>query len=224
ASDQRGWRCTPGAGAAAVSACLCFATRTAGVVLLPCLLVSAIPRAGEVRRKAVFAAALAVVLMGVHSLVFRGAGSYLEQLRAPWHALPHQLKAYGWNVRHVFFGIENRVFGTVFLFVVAGLGCAGFAIRLRRGVSVSEVFTLCYALLILLWSSDEDLRLLKPLLPMWLLYVGVALRSLSGRSERLAGVALLAIAIGGYASRYSAASFGPIGQGVGDPAFTRVCG
>src|SRR5207248_1004920 len=73
ACDQRGWRGTPGACAAAVSAYLCFATRTAGVVLLPCLLVSAIPRAGEVRRKAVFAAALAVLLMAVHSLVSRGA-------------------------------------------------------------------------------------------------------------------------------------------------------
>src|SRR5207245_1178896 len=87
ACEEHGWRSTPGACAAAISAYLGFATRTAGVVLLPCLLLSAIPRAGTVRRKAVFAAALAVVLMGAHSLVFRGAGSYLEQLRAPWDAL-----------------------------------------------------------------------------------------------------------------------------------------
>ena len=74
--------------------------------------------------------------------------------------------------------------------VVMVAGFAGLALRLRDRIAPMEAFTLSYALLVLLWTSEEDLRLLIPLLPFWFLYIVEALRSLpqpSPRSEPPAG-------------------------------------
>jgi hypothetical protein len=222
ACDRRAWQNTTGACIAAVCVYLSFATRTAGVVLVPCLLLSAVPRLGEARGKARFAALAAIVLMGAHSLVFRGAGSYLDQLRAPWHDLPHNLMAYSWTLRHSFFGVGSGVLGWAFLVSLIALGCAGLVIRLRRGISPAEVFTLSYALIVLLWTSEEDLRLLIPLLPFWFLYIVEALRSLPRRGELFIGLALLGAVTWGYGLRYSSMDTSPIGEGLGDPAFVGV--
>ena len=217
------WQDTGLAAAAAVAVYLAFATRTAGIALLAPLAIAAMPRWAVFQRKAIGATALAVFLMGVHSLVFRGAGSYLDQLHAPWQVLPHNLAAYFWNLRNVYFGVGAGLPGWLFLLALIAAGLAGLAIRLRERFSPTEAFTLAYALLVLSWSSDEDLRLLIPLLPMWFLYLAVALRRLPARASAVAGAALLAIAIGGFAVRYSTLDKGPIRDGIGDPAFARTC-
>jgi hypothetical protein len=226
ACERRGWQSTAGAIGAAACVYVCFATRTVGVVLLAGLLASAVPaglRAGAVRRKAVLAGAIAIALIGLHSMVFRGAGSYFDQLHAPWRALPHNLMAYAWNLRHVFFGVGGGIFGWLFLLVLMVLGFAGLALRLRDRVSPAEAFTLAYALLVLLWTSEEDLRLLIPLLPMWFLYVAVALSMLGARTGVYTGAALLAVMACGYGVRYAGLDTGPIRYGLGDAEFVRVC-
>jgi hypothetical protein len=58
---------------------------------------------------------------------------------------------------------------------------------------------------------------------MWFLYIAVALRKLPSRGGVYAGGALLAVVACGYAVRYSALDTGPIREGLGDPAFARVC-
>ena len=223
ACDQDGWKSSAAASAAAGCVYLCFATRAAGVVFIPCLLLSSIPRPGETRRKAQFATAAAVLLIGFHSFVFRSLNGYVVQLGGPWSGLYRNLVSYSWALRHRLFGLGSDVFSWGFLLVLLALGGIGLTQRLRRGVSAAEVFTVAYALIVLGWSNSADLRFLIPILPMWLLYVSVALRNLPRRAEfTLAGV-LVAVMIGGYASRFSAVDFGPIREGLGNPAFAQIC-
>ena len=179
------------------------------------------PRAA--RRKALLATAGATLLIGLHSLVFPGLSGYIVQLGGTWSELPRNLIAYGSDLLHRFFGLGGGVFGWAFLSTLLALGCVGLIQRVRRGVSLAEIFTVSYALLILLWTNAVDLRFLIPLLPMWLMYAAVAVQSLPKQANVIIGGILLAATLGGYASRYSAVDFGPIGEGLGDPAFARIC-
>src|SRR5207248_2309485 len=149
-------------------------------------------------------------------------GGYLDQLRAPWLAWPGQIMAYSWSLRNLFFGVSNSVLGWTLLLVLAGLGCAGLVIRLCGGISVVEVFVLSDGALVAVWTSDEDLRFLIPLLPFWLLYVGTALRKLPGRTEVLVGAALLASVGVGYAAGYSRVDRGALVGGWNNPWFERM--
>ena len=224
ACDRQGWKSSVGACAAATCVYLSFATRTAGAVFLPCLLLLVVSRPpGQTRRNVLAATALAVVLIGLHFWLFRGPSSYLHYLGGRLSLLPQNLIGYGWHLRQSFLGLGRGVLSWAFLFVLIATGGIGFLHRLKRGISIAEVFTLSYLLMVLLWTSAADPRLLIPLLPMWLLYIVVAVQSLPPRREFIVGGVLLAIILGGYAWRYSKTDFGPIREGLGDPAFTRVC-
>lgn len=223
ACDRDGWKSTACACIAAVCVYLCFATRAAGVAFIPCLLFSSLPRAGETRRKAQLAAAAAILLIGVHSLAFRGLGGYVVQLGGPWSGLFRNLVAYSWALRHQFFGFGSNVFGWVILLALLALGGIGLVLCLKRGISNAEVFTVSYTLLVLVWSNSSDLRFLIPLLPMWFLYISVAIRNLPQRAEIALAGFLVAASLGGYASRFSGLDFGPIREGMGNPAFAQIC-
>jgi hypothetical protein len=222
ACDRNGWKSTAAACAAVACVYLSFATRVAGVVFIPCLLLSIVPQRGEVRRKALFATVVSVLLIGVHSLVFRSLGGYISQSSLSWSGLVRNLVAYSWAVRHQFLGLGSNVFSWAFLLVLLVFGGIGVAYRLKQGVSLPEVFTISSLLLVLLWTNFADLRYLIPLLPMWFFYISVAVAKLPRRRELLLGGFLVATLLGGYASRYSKMDFGPIREGLGNPAFMRM--
>jgi hypothetical protein len=71
---------------------------------------------------------------------------------------------------------------------------------------------------------DEDARYLLPLLPVWLLYACEAIVSLASRRLRaaVAGLAMALVAVA-YAGTYLRADFGPIREGIADPAFQAAC-
>jgi hypothetical protein len=219
ACDRNGWKSTPAACAAAVCVYLSFATRVAGVVFLPCLLLSSMPQRGEVRRKALFATVVSVLFIGVHTIAFRSLGGYISQSSLSWSGLVRNLVAYSWAIRHQFLGLGSNVFSWAFLLVLLVLGGIGVALRLKQGVSLPEVFTISSLLLVLLWTNFADLRYLIPLLPMWFFYIWVAVGKFSRRRELLLGGFLVATLLGGYASRFSKTDFGPIREGLGNPAF-----
>jgi len=204
--------------AAAVAVYLCFAMRTAGIALVPCLAWAARSRS----RRAWGALAGAILLIGVHSLVFRGAGGYLDYLSAPWRALPRQMIAYDWTLRNKFFGIASPVLGIPLLAVLLALSAAGLVARLKKRVSTADVFVFSYGCMVAVWTADEDVRFLIPLLPFWLLYVAEGLRTLPRRAERAAGIALAAVILVGFASAYARVDMYPLRGAWNNPPFDRV--
>jgi hypothetical protein len=220
--EERKWASTGEAAAAALVTYLCFAVRTAGVVLIPCLALSAIPRRGTVRWKAVGALAGAVALVGAQSLLFSGAGGYLSVLGNPFRGLLHQAMAYSWSLRTAFFGIGSAILGTLFLVSLFALSAAGMIARLRNGVSAVEVFVFFYACMVAVWRIDEDLRFLIPLLPFWFLYICEGLRRLPKRVEWAAASAVAIVIVCGFAWQYARERKGPFIGPFNNPAFENV--
>jgi hypothetical protein len=223
ACERNRWRSFAPAMAAAVCVYLCYATRTVGVVLIACLALSAVPRNGERRLNAAIATSASLLLIGAHTILSRGTRSYLNHLGSPLREIPHNLLAYSWSIRHHLLGFSATLPGLLFLIMLAALGIAGLLLRLRQGLGLSEAFTIAYGLLVLLWSSEEDLRLLIPILPMCAFYIAVAIGSIPGRLRPVAAAILMTTLVVGYVSRYRTMDAGPIRDGLGDPAFTRIC-
>jgi hypothetical protein len=221
--EIQGWRSVPLALSASICVYLSFATRTAGVSLLGCLILSSIQQRGASARNAAISALSAMTLMAIHSAVFGGNGSYLAQVHIPLYGVVQNGIVYGWSLYRYVLGIRNAVVGGAFLLLLGALGSAGIVHRLRIRVSYLEVFTVSYALIILLWTSENDGRLLVPLLPMWLLYIGVALRQLQFSHKRaVCGMIVVCVGVA-FVSRYSRISDGPIREGLGDASFVRTC-
>lgn len=221
--ENQGWKSLPLALCASTCIYLSFATRTAGVSLLPCLVLALFQLRGTSVRNAAISALSAMTLMTIHSAVFGGNGSYLVQLHISLYSICHNVIVYGWNLYRYVLGIRNPVVGGAFLLFLGVLGSTGIVYRLRIRVSCLEVFTAAYSLVILLWTSENDLRLVVPLLPMWILYIGVILRQLRFTYKREACGAIIVCLGVSFLTGYSRISDGPIRQGLGDPSFLRTC-
>jgi hypothetical protein len=90
-----------------------------------------------------------------------------------------------------------------------------------------EIFVPAYAfLVVIVWSRDQDSRLLIPLLPFWLFYVTVGLQEIGkyrGKTlERAMALGLLLLVLGSYVGVYSKTDYGPFAQGLGDSRFMEL--
>jgi hypothetical protein len=105
------------------------------------------------------------------------------------------------------------------------LAVVGAIARLRRGVTIYELYAIPYILLIIVWRANQGVRFLLPLIPLFVIdaLVGLDLiRQLPWRRAQItqklvAAVLLLALGIS-YGGVYSRTSFGPFDNGVETPS------
>jgi hypothetical protein len=107
------------------------------------------------------------------------------------------------------------------------LGLVGYVAAVRRGITLLEVFAPAYLILVALWTSDQDLRFLLPIIPLWLLYAGTAIEWLSNfggrRLSRSLAFTLAMIAALTYLNYFARASYDPNPSGTNDADFRSVC-
>jgi Ca2+/Na+ antiporter len=132
---------------------------------------------------------------------------------------------YTWSLRNEFLAIPNLA-GSVVLTLLGLLGLVGYVATVRRGITILEVFVPAYVILIALWTSDQDLRFLLPIIPLWLLYVSTAIVWLSDyggrRLSRSVGIALALMVAVSYTNYFARASYRRNSNGTNDAGFQSV--
>ncbi len=236
---------------------LSFATRTAAIILIPTLVVADLVQSRR-PALATGAAVVAVGLMIAHVTVFHGSLAYADQLNAPaeHHTQTHPQKAikpapkapvsaaegvrayrdafvrclrgFMWQMESSLWNNASSVLLTkLFCITALLLGAIGYALRLRRGPGVFDIFAAGYAAMILVWNAP-DLRLLFPLIPLWVLCAATALEALwrwnGGRVlAKMVMAAVFAQVVFAYGSAYAHAEYGEIRTGIRNPNFRAVC-
>ena len=213
---------------AAVAVCiyLAYATRTVAVVMLPSLLAADLVQLRRIRSTTTATVGIATALILAHSIAFRGTVRYADQLHSSFPALLQNAQAYVWQIeKRLWFNDMNPHLSLLLFLTAVLLGMAGYVIRLVRGPKVFEVFAAGYVAMIVLWPSPADLRLLIPIIPLWVLYAATALYALRRAEPAAKWMAVTAISqvLIAYAYAYTAAPYGPIAQGIGDPDFRSMC-
>jgi len=108
----------------------------------------------------------------------------------------------------------------LFLSILAAIG---YVVRVRRGVTILELFSGLYLALILVYpySSTQGYRYFIPLFPWYLFYAVAGLEEIRTRIptaiSRVALSGLAAIVLTCYTGRYTKMDFGPIRDGVTEP-------
>jgi hypothetical protein len=226
---------------------LAFATRTAGVVLIPVLIATDLVQSRRVRLATLATVLIASTLILAHLNFFDGAASYTKEVQvrsmahgAGAHSSNGGVKAWSY-VRGVvgfsqalMYEIENRLWHSdvsshltqLFCVTAVLLGLAGYVLRLLGRPNVFDVFALGYVAMIILWRA-ADVRLLSPIIPLWILYAATALEAMRRRSGGRAvanGVVLLTLSQVGlaYGSVYAHAQYGTIRTGIADADFIEL--
>ncbi|HWB83410.1 MAG TPA: hypothetical protein VG675_04670 [Bryobacteraceae bacterium] len=227
--DRDGWQSRWHLALLVLAVYLSYAMRTVGIVVVPAAIILVLVRKRGIPRRVIEMIAVLCIILLIHILWFRGAASYLDQLnRLSIATVSHNLSGYFWSIRHLLWPLGSVAPSLLLAIVMIALGLWGYAIRAGTGLSILEVFSPLYAVAILLWASDEDLRFFLPLIPLWLFYAAVALREISQRAPihamRLAAAPVLiaALAVSSGTALLHADS-GPIREGLLDPEFQQLC-
>jgi len=216
----------------AVCIALSFACRTIGFLFLPCVLLFEVIRFKKLAPATLRTAAWTLVLMAPQIIWFGRNGSnssYTDQLqKIPLSATLANVRMYLWlTYKELWWNGYSPLPALLLCSALGCLGLLGYWYRLRSRYTVVEIFVPAYAfLVVIVWSRDQDSRLLIPLLPFWLLYVAVGLQELGkhrGRKlERVMASGLLLLVFGSYVGMYSKTDYGPFAQGLGDSRFTEL--
>ncbi len=199
-------------------------TRTVGVLLLPALFILDYLRTRRLTLFPWIASAVAGLGYLAESLAIPGPSGYWDQFVFYPPVFPINLHGYFNALVSLWSnGYSNAAQAGLFA-VLAALALIGAVVRLRRGITIYELFAVFYAILIIIWRANQGARFLIPLIPLFVidLFAGLdqigkfAFRPAKTIERLSAGAILLAVCIS-YLGVYSKTSFGPFESGVETP-------
>lgn len=206
--------------AAGLTAYLAYGARTVGIVLLPAAVVADLVQKRRIAWPTLLACGLFAVLAAVQAMLVHGGGRYLDQLSADVPLLLENAVRYARESAAFWRNGYSKPAGAAMFLAVTALSLLGYvsAVRRGRGMTTREVFVVFYLTVVLLWPSYQGIRLIYPVIPLWLFYAikGIGHPWLAAR-PRLRGALVAALAVGAVASYAAAATTlrrGPLAEGV----------
>ncbi len=222
-ADRQQWRSAGSAVLAGVLVYLCFACRVAGIVILPSLFAfECFKQRGFPRRGVWISAGVALTGILLQLVLLRSQTEYAQGIGWSRAVMLQHLREYVWSLRNDWFHLGGAD-GWLALAILGLLGLAGYFLVVKRDLSAMEVFVAAYTAMVALWASDQDLRFLLPLIPLWLMYASVAIVHVRGMGFRRVSsaltVAVILIFAASDANYYLRAKYGRTPGGTNDQGF-----
>lgn len=212
--------------AAGVAMYLAYGTRNIGIVLLPCLLAYDIISHRRPTRFAMGATAVFAALAFAQYALLRSGGGYSELfiikpelVKIFFHHLVNFIKKFAYLWKNGYVRFPTSVLEGFFL----AAAVAGYVSRLRRGLTVLEIFVPAYLTAVAVYASLTDTvaipRYMIPLVPLYIYYAFHLLNTNGLLARKRAAGKALALLMGvillSYAGEYSTKDFGAMKEGVG---------
>ncbi len=189
-----------------------FATRSAGIALVPALVLYELLKCRKLTKFAWAVTVVFVVLAGIETILVPGTSTYVSALALSPRAVLETSRGYLYAVYDWWNSGSARWAAAILALGATGLAAYGFARRIRKGFSFCEVFCIPYLTLLLIWNAGYGSRYLLPVLPIYVFYVMFGAFSLPrGRAPAIAALCS-AIALT-YAARYRSADWSSVSAG-----------
>lgn len=203
-----------------VAAYAAYATRTLGLVLIPCFVVHDLSRSRRIGVNAALASAVFLTLAGVQHVVWIRDASYFDQMSNPIAAATQNMPAYVRALSDLWENGHSDNGRRIAFLITAALAAFGYLSSLRAGVSLLHVFPLLYLAPVLLWPSYQGTRFLIPIVPFYFCYCLLGVRWIDAAVEhrwhaKHATLAMFVmVVLASYAARYATLQFGPLREGI----------
>ena len=211
-----------------VAAYAAYATRTLGLMLIPCYVAHDLIRYRRLTINAALAAAVAVALAGLQYVFWLHDDSYFDSLSSPLAVVRRNVPAYLQTLADLWEnGYSNGVRRVLFL-GAAAVAAVGYVSSWRARVSVLHLFPPLYLAPVLAWPSYQGMRFLIPVLPFYFCYCVLGVRWIDAAAARRglakkAGLTLFLTAIAvSYGARYTTLEFGPFPDGIAKEESTQL--
>ncbi|MFC2156709.1 glycosyltransferase family 39 protein [Acidobacteriota bacterium] len=195
---------------------LSYALRTVGIVFIPALFIYDFIKNKRVRILPFKITSIFLVLALLQHKFLASNSSYLDNIRFSISIIAHNIFNYLKSFIILWENGYSDIFRNVLFILVSLCAVLGYFSLVRKKLSFSEIFFFVYFLIIILWSF-EGIRLLIPIIPLYILYILIGLKDINKFLKQkqliLFGLFIFVIFIS-YAGKYTSANWGPIEIGI----------
>ncbi len=161
---------------------LSYGTRSAGIILVPCLLAYELMHWRRISARTTISIGIFLFLAAIQWMFFHDEGGYLKILQGN-----DMLSAVRSNLRYflLFWYDGDRLKIRIILwFSVLFLAGIGFSTQMRRKLFVTEIFFIFYFLSIFIWPDGCNFRYFLPVIPIFIFYILCGMEFLASRPAR----------------------------------------
>jgi hypothetical protein len=203
---------------------LSYGTRSVGLVLVASFALGDLWRNKKITLFGVGVTALAGVLMLTQSYMLRNERSYYDQFQADSQNFLHNwliyivknLVTYTSSLTLLWDNGYSKLFRIALTMVVSLLAVIGFFARVRREVTMIEIFMVIYPILIIVVPMEGGIRYMVPIIPFYIFFAvqGVMALPLKGFGRNTILAVLGAAVFLTYAAKYTKEDFKQIPSGI----------
>jgi len=204
---------------------LSYGTRSLGIVLIPCLFIHEIIRAKKITQFTIIVTLVFVFSVATQTALLQGI-SYTDHISVkpggtsiiyPQGAF-HAFSSYGLALSILWDNGYSKAFRGIVFLILCALASIGYLARIKDRITIFEIFLAIYILTVIILLASRDLRLLIPVIPLYLYYVfvGITQGSLFRRHEvqRSIFFVLIAAISVSYAGKYTKVDYRGIDIGI----------
>ncbi len=207
---------------AGVFVCAAYGTRSLGLVLVPCVIAHDLLRYRKITRLSAVVTIMFAAALLSQSLLLRSESSYIATMGFSIEAILYRLIldtrpiSVLWDNGYA--GQPGEMLASLLAMVMVILGMVGYVTRLRKKITLLELFAPMYLLPLMLAPAVYGTRYIMPLIPLNIFYVFVAITEPAVmRDNKLVKpvfITLIVAIMATYAARYTTLDYGPIREGV----------
>ena len=190
-------------------------TRTAGIVLLPALIVADLIWRRRLSRIVLTAIAAVIGLTVLQKLMMPDTGSgYVEQLRRiSIDSLTYNVRQNLSALSQIFDNGHSSAVRRLMMTVTMVIAVVGVVIHNRPRIRLIGIASLFYVALVTVWPTAAGLRIVMPLVPVFLFYVVVGLKTCSEKLGQPLTPVFVVLILASFVGHYSAADYSSIDDG-----------
>jgi hypothetical protein len=196
---------------------LACGTRSIGLLLIPCLLLSDLINFRKVTAFAVQVVCLTGVFILLQNLLFHSDSGYTDHVGFNIATVIFHIREYTRELSELWLNGYNKFLRLGLFAILSVFAIAGYYSSLRRRIGCYELFFALYLAAIIAVPVYGGLRFLIPVIPLYLLYSLVGIKDLFRGRENAGGLvfaSLIAAIVITYFGQYSQLEFGPIREGI----------
>jgi len=205
--------------------CLCYATRSVGVLVLPCMVIHDLIRFRRVTGVTLIAALMILPAFVLANLVLGSEIQFRHWFAVEPQVVLHKLRAFPYSLIVLWDNGRSKTIQEVLFVIFNVLAIVGYVRKLRTRLDVQDVFAVIYPLVLLFLPARARIRYLIPVIPLYFFYGMLGLEALASsraRWKRLAFGGLALTMTVTCIAKYSTSNLGALPESVTGPEATAL--
>lgn len=198
---------------------LAYGTRNIGSLLIVSLFIYDMIKFRKVSIFFIITTSVFFIFIILQSVFLYTDISYYDQSAVRLKVIFRNLFLYIRSLPNLWDNGYSKIFKNIFFTVFSVFAVIGYTARVKCRITVFEIFSVLYLMLVVIWPANQGARFLMPIMPLYIFYIFTGIENCTvikknSTKQLVFGIFIVIIFIS-YIGKYTTLEYGRIKQGIG---------